>query len=445
MVGWWWTIGVALFSALLELKRLRFPGSIVFDEFYYTPEAGDLIQHKVEWNHTTNTVDFVVHPPLGKWCIALGVLLFGDKPLGWRAPAVLAGTIAVMLIMRITLRLFDSVALAVIAGLLMTFDGMHFVLSRTGILDIFLMMFVLASFACLVCDRQSSMWWHPWRIGSAIFAGAAMAVKWSALNYLLAFALLIFVWEYLARRNLWRTVRQESLSLFSFFAVAILTYLASWTGYFLTDVGWRRHWLAERGLPEWPVIGPVLNLLRYHLDVLSFHIGLDSYHQYQSQPWQWMLMSRPVLFWWSNQGPCGASKCDNEILLLGTPILWWSFLPALAVVVWLAVRRRDWRLWAILAGAAAGILPWLPLPSRTKFLFYALPAEPFLILAVVGVMAAIVGAVTAERRLNRYIVCAGYTGAVALCFAYFYPLFTATRLTHEQWWARLWWLGQHWI
>jgi dolichyl-phosphate-mannose-protein mannosyltransferase len=442
-VSWAWTLAVAGFGGALAFRRLTFPGSIVFDEFYYTPEANDLLRHRVEWNHATGAADFVVHPPLGKWCIALGVLVFGDKPLGWRAPAVAAGVIAVIVLMRLTLRLFGSLPLAVIAGLLMTFDGMHFVISRTGILDIFLMTFLLASFACLVFDRDWAGRGRPWRLAAAALAGMAMAVKWSALNYIIVFVLLIFAWAYLAKT---RSVRREILSLFGFAAVTTLTYLAAWTGYFATGTGWRRHWLATRGLPEWPVVGPVLNLVRYQLDVLLFHIGLDAPHRYQSQPWEWLLMSRPVLFWWSNAGPCGAPRCDNEILLLGTPLLWWSFIPALGFVAWLALRRRDWRSWAVFAGAAAGVVPWLPLPDRTKFLFYALPAEPFLILAVIMVLSRIVAPhLSRERRANGYILGFGYLAAVALCFAYFYPLYTATRLTHEQWWARLWWLGQHWV
>ena len=30
------------------------------------------------------------------------------------------------------------------------------------------------------------------------------------------------------------------------------------------------------------------------------------------------------------------------MLLLGTPILWWSFIPALAGLAWFGISRRDW-------------------------------------------------------------------------------------------------------
>jgi dolichyl-phosphate-mannose-protein mannosyltransferase len=49
-----------------------------------------------------------------------------------------------------------STLLGCTAGLLMALDGLEFVLSRTGILDIFLMFFVLAAFGAVLIDRDVS-------------------------------------------------------------------------------------------------------------------------------------------------------------------------------------------------------------------------------------------------------------------------------------------------
>ena len=43
---------------------------------------------------------------------------------------------------------------AYLAGALMAVDGLHFVMSRTSLLDGVLMFFVLAAFGCLVVDRD---------------------------------------------------------------------------------------------------------------------------------------------------------------------------------------------------------------------------------------------------------------------------------------------------
>ena len=97
----------------------------------------------------------MVHPPLGKWLIAMGIRLFGFNEVGWRVAAAVAG-IAVR-----PASWSGSVGgcsvptcSAGAAGLLMALDGMHLVMSRVALLDIFLTLFVVAAFGCLVLDRE---------------------------------------------------------------------------------------------------------------------------------------------------------------------------------------------------------------------------------------------------------------------------------------------------
>ena len=51
--------------------------------------------------------------------------------------------------------MFRSTVLGCAAGLLLALDGFHLVLSRTALLDIFLLFFVLAAFGALVLDRDA--------------------------------------------------------------------------------------------------------------------------------------------------------------------------------------------------------------------------------------------------------------------------------------------------
>jgi dolichyl-phosphate-mannose-protein mannosyltransferase len=512
-----WAIAawVAVIAAILRFVHLGLPNSLVFDEVYYANEGQQLLDHGVEWktetdpagNVTASFADYVVHPPLGKWMIAVGIKLFDngwarahgiDQAFGWRFAGAVCGVIAVIMITRIGRRLFKSTALGATAGLLMALDGFQLVLSRTAILDIFVLFFALAAFGCLLLDRDSRRrrWLRAmengldpsrpgkagrpgfswagvpwWRLATGVMLGAGCSVKWSVVWYIPLFVLLAYIWEARLRKTVgvvhpWRdALLDEAGWLVLMVVLAFGTYLASWTGWFLSDDGWKRHYLRDQlGQHEYPIIGALQNLLAYHKEMLSFHDGLSSPHPYQSWPWQWLILGRPVAFYWSGDPTCGTSNCAAEILLLGTPALWWAFLPALAGTLWFGIARRDWRAWPILVGAAAGIVPWFPyeLSNRTMFYFYAAPAEPFLILAVVYVLGCLISTPAAslvgraksrlylgisvspdERRLYGTIVAAAFVLLVGLCFWYYYPLYVGNSIPNPDWANRLL-LGDRW-
>jgi len=473
---------ITLIGGALRYIGLAHPKEKIFDELYYADEAQDLLRKKVEWNFDDNTPEYVVHPPLGKWMIAIGEKAFGYNSFGWRIMPMIVGTLIIVMTMIIAQRLFRSTILAAAAGLLVSLDGMEFVLSRSALLDIFLLFWIVASFLCLVLDRESRRnrllkaleggldptrpgrenrprlgvpWW---RIAAALCIGAACGVKWSGMWYVFAFLFLVFIWEVGARRSAgvvhaWRdTFLDESLSLIVFVAIAIVVYTATWTGWFISDDGYFRHWYADtHHLAHDRWFDPLVNLWHYHVEAYHFHVTLVTKHQYQSWPWQWLLLGRPVAFYWSPAAGCGASSCAAEILLLGTPLLWWSFIPALAGMVWLGIARRDWRTVPIGVGVVAGIVPWFwsELDDRTMFYFYALPAEPFLVLAVVYVLGAIMGKTRqaepgSDRRLIGAVIAGVYVLLVAACFAYFYPLYAGTSIPYTDWFARMW-LGSRWV
>jgi dolichyl-phosphate-mannose-protein mannosyltransferase len=480
--SWLVTVVVVGIGAILRLYGLTSAKGYVFDEVYYPTDAWDMLQHGVEWDEKNNGPAYVVHPPLGKWLIALGEKAFGNNELGWRFPAAIAGTLMILILIRVAYRLFHSVVLAGTAGLLLAMDGFQLVLSRTSLLDIFLGLFVLASFAALVLDRDHyrRRWlralengYDPdgkarlplivpwWLLASAALFGLACGVKWSALFFLPFFAALATVWRVQARRSAGvnRPLIRGWLGDLGWgvvgFALSVLFYLATWTGWFVTNTGYFRHYRQANGLSEPPILGALLNLAHYHQEAYSFHSGLTSKHPYQSWPWQWLLLGRPVNLFWPSASGCGADRCVRQILLLGTPILWWSFIPALGILVWFGIARRDWRAYAIGTGVVGGLLPWYYFAvqdGRTMFSFYVLPALPFLILAVVYALGAVVtpaegvtvGAARTERQLVGAVVVGGYVLLVAICFAYFWPIFVGQSISYEGWSARMW-LGSRWI
>ena len=109
----------------------------------------------------------IVHPEVGKWLIALGEATFGMDPFGWRVASAVVGTLAVLVMIRLVRRLTGSTLLGCTAGLLLAFDGLHFVLSRSALLDVFMAFFLLCAVACLVADRD----WGRARLASLVAPG----------------------------------------------------------------------------------------------------------------------------------------------------------------------------------------------------------------------------------------------------------------------------------
>jgi len=469
LTSWLWALAVAGIAFTLRVIGLAHPDKVIFDETYYAKDARSLLDHAVELNEKNDGPGFVAHPPLGKWCIALGEWLFGFNSFGWRIGAVVAGTISVLILVRLARRMFGSTLLGCIAGLLLALDGLHFVSSRVALLDIFLMMFVLAAFACLVLDRDfrraalkreldtgvslergsSGLTWRTvpwWRLAAGVLTGCALGVKWSAIWYVLAFVALILVWEAGARRSagvrhwIMDTVATQLGWVATFGVLIVLTYLATWTGWFLTDTGWDRHWAETSGEANPFIPNALESLWHYQWAVYEFHSKLTTAHPYQSSPYSWLFLGRPVAYFYEGKGNCGAATCSAEVIALGTPSLWWSFIPALVATVWRWFAKRDWRAGAILLMVAVGFVPWLFYPNRTMFFFYALPSLPFLVLAVTLALGMVLGPATAtfDRRLAGGILTGVYLLIVALTFAYFYPIFTGELITYAEWQARMW-------
>src|SRR5699024_4167386 len=166
--GWIIAAVLTVAAGLLRFWNLSHPNELVFDETYYVKDAYSLWHFGYErsWDEEVDDAfiaglaqpnddaAYVVHPPAGKWLIGAGMALFGyDSAFGWRFTAALAGTLSVLLTFILAAKLFRSLFLASVAGLLLTIEGHHIVMSRTALLDIFLMLFVLAAFCALVADR----------------------------------------------------------------------------------------------------------------------------------------------------------------------------------------------------------------------------------------------------------------------------------------------------
>ncbi|OAA25250.1 Dolichyl-phosphate-mannose-protein mannosyltransferase [Frankia sp. EI5c] len=496
VAGWIAPLLIAAAAGVLRFWRLTEPRGMYFDEIYYVKDAWGLMTAGYEID--SNTCDgpaYVVHPPFGKWLMAASQWLFGyvdcggtphgSPELGWRFSSALAGTLAVLVLARAARRMFRSTVLGCFAGLLLALDGLEFVQSRIGILDIFLMTGIVIALACLVLDRDDGrrrladrldgrsagsgggasggggtaaderfgprLGVRPWRLVMGVALGASMGVKWSALYTVVGFAALALAWDIGARRTagahspvLGALRRDLPGWLLGIVVLPIVTFLATWSGWFLTDGGWHRNAHGDGFVNAWH------SWWEYQREVLRFHEGLSDSHPFRSTPMSWLVLGRPIAYFYSSpefgaEGCSAPGGCSREVIALGNPAIWWGGTAALVGSLALWVRRRDWRAALVLVGFGSAFLPWLLLPSRTMFFFYALPSLPFLVLGLTAMAGLALGPREASegRRLGGALAVGVYLVIVVLLFAYFYPILAAEVIPYSSWRMRMWFPG--WI
>jgi dolichyl-phosphate-mannose--protein O-mannosyl transferase len=410
---------IALIAFGMRIFHLDQPKGLVFDELYYVNGAQDYLKFGVEVDGSKP--EFIVHPPVGKWAIALGIKLFGNHEFGWRIASAVFGSFLVLLVGLIARELFKSDSWAALASGLTALDGLALVHSRTALLDLFLSFFVaLALWAWLKN-------WH-WFAGFAF--GLAAATKWSGLYFLIVFALITFYrisTAHSGRAVIWKLAKFK----LQYGVLPVATYLASWIGWFRSDRGWDRNWSTNVFKSFW----------HYHAEMLNFHTGLVQKHSYQANPWSWLIQGRPTSFFYGSPKGCGSSSCSQEVLALGTPLLWWFGTIALFFVLGILIRNfltkeNDFVPVFIWAGLVAGYFPWFLFQKRTVFSFYAIVFEPFVIFALVYCAKFLLES-KVKREVSQGLITVT-TLLIALNFIYFYPLFTGEVISYNAWYAHMW-------
>ena len=504
VLGWVLPLSVTLFGGVLRFWRLATPHVLVFDETYYVKQAYSMLVrgYEASWGKDPNPSfeagdtsmlgidpEYVVHPPVGKWMIALGIQAGGGvtSSFAWRLSVAVFGTLAILMLARIARRLFASTALGTLAGLFLAVDGQAIVHSRISLLDPFVMFFALAAFGALVLDREQArrrlaaraaplldaggaLDWAPglgvrwWRIAAAVLLGLTIGTKWSGIYFLAVFGVMSVAWDLSARRAVgarhWvRTgVLRDGVPAFLVLVPgALLTYLATWTSWFLSSNAWGRQWAVENPGKGQLWMPPALrSLWKFHEDMWHFHNTLEAAHPYAAHPLGWIIQWRPTSYFYPTeissltgaqaQAACGSDRCSQAILAVGNPMIWWAGAAAMLVAVYWLVRHRDWRAGAVLSGIAAGWLPWFGYAHRTIFTFYSVAFVPWVVLTLVYVLGLLIGPPgevpePSRRRAARWV--GAFAALVVGVGLFFYPVWSAQVIPWWQWHIRMWF--QTWV
>jgi len=179
----WALLTLTLAILALRLTIINVPGpeageryydtGLVFDEFYYVKAARRLLVGE-PWNNE--------HPPLSKALIMLGIILFGDRPLGWRFFTVISSSVSIVLLYELALDLTGNRAVSLSAAALFATDIMAFNIGQIAILDAPSIMFTLMA-AILFLRKRYEL--------SAVALGLAFLCKIASI--FAAIGLLVFL------------------------------------------------------------------------------------------------------------------------------------------------------------------------------------------------------------------------------------------------------------
>jgi len=355
---------IAHFAMLLGVTT---PEKFYFDEVHYVPAARQMLE-PVMPQPMLNPM----HPPLAKQLIAYSIHVFGDKPLGWRYPAVLFGSLAIVAVYLGGLALFAAQGPAIASALLAFFNQMLFVQSRIAMLDIFALAFSLFAIAAFMHGFRTQRP-HLWFALAGLGFGLSIACKWSGL---FALAVCIVIVAVIRLMQGWRTqfadgneddwYRPDLWPGFSHYHFASCFLLIPAAAYLATFV---------------PLYGLSLSdILEAQRRILADNTtAAIAGHTYMSSWPSWPFLVRPVWYLFDKVG----NDRIAAVVCLGNPLILWPALIALAVCLrdWIVTRRAD--AFLVLAFYFGPYLAWALLPRTLGFLYYYLPAATIASFALV--------------------------------------------------------------
>jgi len=290
-------------GVILRIQNVGYPFHYGFDENQYVGAAHQFLVCLPDTGECC-------HPPLSKLLIGVGMVWFGNNPMGWRYVPLCFGLQNIVLVFLIASSLFADRRAGWLAAAFMAVDGFYISYSRAALPDMILAGFVLWSMLAAVSARG---WGGV--LACAVLVGLAASVKWVGVLVILpaCFALVML------RRVPWYTMVS--------FVVVPFVHLAIWM------IG-----LKLIGHPNDP-----MSVLAEIGARAKLHLGFPHHTNPAESAWYtWLVLSHPLVIKSTYSG--ATARLASSV---GNPLLWLTadaclLLLPVAGAAW-ALRMRRWR------------------------------------------------------------------------------------------------------
>ena len=418
-------IAILLLASFFHFFRLDYPNAYVFDEVYHGFTAKEYLKGSKEaWEWWTTPPPGVAfewtHPPLAKEIMTASMFLVSSTDAwAWRLPGAILGILSVFLVYKLGKKIFNENT-GLVSAFLFSFDGLNFVQSRTGMNDIYLVTFALASVLFLL---------HKRFFLSAVFLGLAFSSKWSAL-YLLGLDGLLICYFFFAGKI--KFFELQKAVIYTILVVPVI-YLLSYLPFFLFNHNYGAY---QTNIDLF---------VELQKQMWWYHSNLKATHDYASPAWSWPLNLYPVWYFVEYH----KNGLVSNIFASGNPVLFWMGIGALLISLYdflltfpsrnlktqthtvsggqnsrgFVLNNRDKNL-IVLLGYFVFWLPWIFSP-RIMFLYHYSPPVAFLCLSL-GYQINLMISSKNSRSVGLAIL-----GLVLLGFILIYPMLTGIPLNKQ--------------
>jgi dolichyl-phosphate-mannose--protein O-mannosyl transferase len=460
--------GIFVISVALRFWGLGRFNALVFDEVYYAIFANNYLIGKQFFN---------AHPPFSQYIIAIGMWIGSHLPIGqdtvnsltgslrstwsYRWLNALTGSFIPLVVAALAYQLNRRKSFAFIAALFAATDGLFLVESRYALNNVYLVILGLLGqlFFLLALSSQGSRRWIR-LVLSGVFFGACACIKWNGLWFLLG---VYMVWAAAwvlrfarkdvaeqSKTHLSQPLRNplQNLTQLNILHVAlnlgiipVLTYSLLWIPHLQMN--------------------PTPGFWKAQYDILTFHEKIGSgpeVHPYCSKWYSWLLMWRPVAYFYQTARnttepvpaypplPSGVGQVIYDVHATGNPFLWWLSTAAILLLLVLLAQRflkvegwtspltsQTWIALYLVLNWLANLLPWVRV-TRCTFLYHYMGASVFSGLALAWLVDRWLHSKKPQlRSAGVTIIC-----LILVAFVFWMPIYLGLPLSVRGYEFRMW-------
>lgn len=399
--------------------RATYKNGTYFDEIYHARTAYEMIHHQYCYENT--------HPPLGKVFIALGVLMFGMNPFGWRFMGALFGVLMLPIFYLFARKLFKKQWLSVVLTVLFAFDFMHYVQTRIATIDVFVTLFIILAYYFMYCYARKSFYdssllstFVPLGL-CGIAMGFSWACKWTGIYASAGLCVIFFLTMIQRFREYIYASKHPNAETDGIYHQQILKSfypkLFKTIGFcciFFVLIPAVIYILSYIPMSDGTDHGLIQRVVDNQRNMFDYHSKLDATHPYSSTWYEWPMMKRPI---WFYSGEVSETVKEG-ISSFGNPLVWWAGIPAFVMVLYFGFVEDDRKGRYLVFSYLSQYLPWVFI-GRVVFIYHYFPSVPFVVLMVGYCMNKMV-----EWRPKLKPVMFVYAGLAVVLFAMFYPVLT---------------------